>query len=301
MNIKLITTFLDLLESRNFNRTADRLNITQSSISGRIRALEKEVGAKLFERGRSGATPTAAGVRFESHARLLLATWDQARRDTGGSLNRNRHRLLRLSGQFSLMQPILVDWVTRIRTEEKNIAVEITADYSLQIIKNLSLGAIDIGLLYSPQYLPDLDIDEVGEDQFIMVSTESKHLQHIPKDTYINTDYTSHFSQRHQILLPELSTSPLSVSFEGLAVDFLNLTGGSAYIPMRLVNKLKGVISNLHVVKDAPKILQPIFTVVHIRRRHDADVIKARAVLQETLLASSKGVSNTLNPVKVGS
>ena len=108
MDVKLVETFLDLFESRNFNRTADRLDLTQSSVSGRIKALEAAVGAQLFERGRTGAAPTPAGFRFEPHARLLMATWEQARRDAGAGPNRDR--LLRLAGQISLKRSVLVEW-----------------------------------------------------------------------------------------------------------------------------------------------------------------------------------------------
>ncbi|MBU2867321.1 LysR family transcriptional regulator [Pacificibacter marinus] len=284
MDLKLVTTFLDIFESRNFNRTADRLDLTQSSVSGRIRALEAEVGAQLFERGRAGATPTPAGIRFEPHARLLLATWDHACRDTGASLDRDR--LLRLAGQFSLMRHVLVDWVVKIRAQDPRTAVDLRADYSLQIMRDLSIGAMDIGVLYSPQYLPDLDIQQVGEEQFVMVSTDSDRMSGVAKETYVNTDYTSFFSQRHQALLPDFSNAPISVSFEGLVVEFFRRTGGSAYVPLRAVEDTKLVIDGLRLVKDAPPILHPIFTAVHNRRRHHPDVIKALAALRETLLAS---------------
>jgi DNA-binding transcriptional LysR family regulator len=40
MNIEQIETFLDLCDTRSFNQTAERLGVTQSTISGRVRALE---------------------------------------------------------------------------------------------------------------------------------------------------------------------------------------------------------------------------------------------------------------------
>ena len=155
------------------------------------------------------------------------------------------------------------------------------------MINDLSLGAIDIGLLYSPQHLPDLDIEQVGEEQFVMVSTESDSLKQIAKETYIKTNYTSFFSQRHQALLPEFSNSPISVSFEGLAVEFLRRSGGSTYVPKRAISDLKATAEGLRLVDDAPNIKHPIFAAVHIRRRHYPDVIRALTALRETLLTSS--------------
>ena len=46
MQIELIETFLDLLETRSFNRTAERLGVTQSTVSGRVRALERMLGRR---------------------------------------------------------------------------------------------------------------------------------------------------------------------------------------------------------------------------------------------------------------
>lgn len=48
MQTELIETFLDLCETRSFNRTAERLGIMQSTVSGRIRALEAAVGRRIL-------------------------------------------------------------------------------------------------------------------------------------------------------------------------------------------------------------------------------------------------------------
>ncbi|EKD61788.1 MAG: Transcriptional regulator, LysR family, partial [uncultured bacterium] len=71
MQIELLDTFLDLVETRSFHRTAERLNVTQSTVSARVQTLEAAVGARLFTRSRAGTDLTTEGLRFESHARLL--------------------------------------------------------------------------------------------------------------------------------------------------------------------------------------------------------------------------------------
>ncbi|TIS86527.1 MAG: LysR family transcriptional regulator, partial [Mesorhizobium sp.] len=81
MQLEQVETFLDIIESRNFNRSAERLGLTQSTVSTRIKNLETAVGSELFHRGRAGAEPTAAGRRFEAYARSMLSTWSQARHD----------------------------------------------------------------------------------------------------------------------------------------------------------------------------------------------------------------------------
>ena len=78
MTLEQIETFLDLCETRSFNRTANRLGVTQSTISGRVQALEAALGCKLLERSRAGTELTTEGLRFEPHARALRNGWTAA-------------------------------------------------------------------------------------------------------------------------------------------------------------------------------------------------------------------------------
>ncbi|MGL4281320.1 MAG: LysR family transcriptional regulator, partial [Albidovulum sp.] len=68
MQIELIETFLDLCDTKSFNRTADKLGVTQSTVSGRVRALEATLGRTLFTRSRAGTELTLEGLQFETHA-----------------------------------------------------------------------------------------------------------------------------------------------------------------------------------------------------------------------------------------
>lgn len=281
MNIKLLETFLDVIESRNFNRTADRLDITQSTVSTRIRALEQELGAPLFERGRSGASPTQAGVNFAQHARLLQSTWDQACRET--KTGSDHDRVMHLAGQFSLMKSVLVDWMIQLRQTDPRLAVDLQADFSGQIVRDLSSGTVDIGVLYSPQYLPDLHIQQEAVEKFVMVSTLSKSLSEVTPDGYIRTGYTTFFSRNHDTLLPELAKVGLSVGYEGLSIELLRRIGGTTYLPRRLALDLTKVIPSLQIIEDAPDILQPIYSTVQVRRRHDRKVMNALKVLRTIL------------------
>ncbi|MGW4383186.1 LysR family transcriptional regulator [Kitasatospora sp. NPDC004531] len=55
-----------------FTAAAARLGLTQSAVSHAVRGCERKLGAVLFERGRRGAVPTAAGERVAGHARRIL-------------------------------------------------------------------------------------------------------------------------------------------------------------------------------------------------------------------------------------
>ncbi|MFJ1751797.1 LysR family transcriptional regulator [Kitasatospora sp. NPDC088134] len=59
-------------DSGGFTAAAGRLGLTQSAVSHAVRGCERKLGAVLFERGRRGAVPTAAGERVAGHARRIL-------------------------------------------------------------------------------------------------------------------------------------------------------------------------------------------------------------------------------------
>lgn len=62
-----------LAEHAHFGRAATALGIAQPPLSKQIAALEREVGARLFDRTRRGVFPTAAGTAFLVRARAALA------------------------------------------------------------------------------------------------------------------------------------------------------------------------------------------------------------------------------------
>ncbi|MGW2019408.1 LysR family transcriptional regulator [Streptomyces sp. NPDC001927] len=69
---------------RGFSAAAAALGMTQSAVSHSVRTSERKLGAVLFERGRTGATPTAAGEVALAHARRVLRLLDVMRAEVRG-------------------------------------------------------------------------------------------------------------------------------------------------------------------------------------------------------------------------
>lgn len=63
-------------ESGGFSAAAAALGLTQSAVSHSVRGSEAKIGAVLFERGRTGASPTPAGERAVGHARRILRLYE---------------------------------------------------------------------------------------------------------------------------------------------------------------------------------------------------------------------------------
>ena len=85
MDTELARTFLVVIATGSFVEAAQRLHVTQSTVSTRIQRLEETLGAELFVRNKSGTTLTSAGQQFQRHAALLTRTVEQAARRSASS------------------------------------------------------------------------------------------------------------------------------------------------------------------------------------------------------------------------
>lgn len=72
MDFEQLRTFQQVCRLKSFSRAAEKLGLTQPAISAQIRSLEKEVGARLFDRDGGKVTFTAAGRLFEPFAEHSL-------------------------------------------------------------------------------------------------------------------------------------------------------------------------------------------------------------------------------------
>ncbi|MFF1507261.1 LysR family transcriptional regulator [Streptomyces sp. NPDC058326] len=69
--------FVAVAEELHFTRAADRLYVSQPALSKQIRALERQLGAPLFDRDRQGVALTPVGTALLPHARAVLAAWEE--------------------------------------------------------------------------------------------------------------------------------------------------------------------------------------------------------------------------------
>ena len=70
--------FCKIMELRSFSRAAEAVLLTQPTVSGHIKALEAELGLRLFDRTGKTVTPTRAGEILHGYARRILALREEA-------------------------------------------------------------------------------------------------------------------------------------------------------------------------------------------------------------------------------
>jgi len=80
MSLVQLESFVAVAEEGNLCRAASRLHISQPPLTRRIRSLEEELGAPLFERSARGMRLLPNGERLLTHARQILDSVERARR-----------------------------------------------------------------------------------------------------------------------------------------------------------------------------------------------------------------------------
>ena len=264
MQIDLLDTFLDLAETRSYHRTAERLRVTQSTVSARVTALEQAVGSRLFDRSRAGTDLTPEGKRFEPHARALRHEWNEAKRRI--QIPQGAAQLLRLGIQNDLAAVYLGAWVAEFRAALPETAFYIEPDYSNQMCADLLTGILDFAVMFSPKPHPDLHFDSVGDVTYRMISTEAAQLAEVRPDRFVFAHFSPAFAEMHRQMTPELATSPVSVGQSGSVVSLLMAMGGSGYV---LEKTAAALIAGRQfmAVGDAPPLRQPVYAALHIRHR----------------------------------
>lgn len=265
MQIELIETYLDLMETQSFNQTAERLDLTQSTISNRVQTLEAALGTRLFTRSRAGTRPTPAGNRFLSHARSLKHDWSEARRAIGSS--EEFKRTLRIGLQMDLAEHRIGDWVSDFRTTLPETSYYIEVDYSKQMCMDVLSGELDLAVVYTPRHLPDLHYDYVGDIVYRMVSTHAATVSDITPDRYIFANYSPAFDAAHRQVIPNLSSASVASGQNTTICELVTRLNGSAYVLERSARELIEQQKCVSVT-DADVIQQSVHVAVHVRNRH---------------------------------
>ncbi len=264
MQVELLETFLDLIETRSFHKTAERLDVTQSTVSARIQALEGALGTRLFNRSRAGTDLTTEGLRFETHARMLRQEWNEALRAVAPS--GEAALTFRIGIQNDLAAAHIGELIAEFRKSFAQTAFYFEPDYSAQMCLDIVSGAQDVAVMFSPKPHPDLHFVSVGEIPYRLVSSVAKTRAAIRRDSFINAHISPAFEQAHREVLPEFLGAPLSVGQSAIISTLLEQLGGTGFVMADRAAELVAT-GGFFYVEDVPAIDQPIFAALHLRRR----------------------------------
>ncbi len=261
MDINLARTFLEIVTCGSFLRAAERLHITQTAVSARVRTLEELLGRRLFVRNKSGATLTVAGEQFRRHAATLVQVWERARHQV--AVPPGRRAVLTIGCELSLWDPLLPDWLLWMRGAAPHLALRTEVGFAPSLLTQVAEGVLDIAVVYAPQQRPGLRIELLIEEKLVLVSTSprtrARTLARRPAD-YVHVDWGPEFAAQHDLAFPELANAPVAVGLGPLAREYLLAAGGAGYFRLGVV-RADIDSGRLHRVAGAPEFLYPAYAV----------------------------------------
>lgn len=274
MDIELARTFLEVLRCGNFIRAARELNVTQTTVTSRIQNLETQLGCRLLLRNRNGVEPTAQGERFVNYAKSMLQLWERAQHEV--PMPATARPALQIGGELSLWNPLLLDWLLWLRGNLPETPLRAGVELPSALVQKVLHNTLDIAVIYTPQYHPQLQVELLMQETLVMVSTNEADAS---KPEYINIDWGPGFLSQHGQAFPELRHSGLSIGLGPLALHYILKAGGRGYFRARAVQPYIET-GRLHRVPNAPEFMYPIY-IIHAAGRQEPHVRSAVQGLKE--------------------
>lgn len=247
MNLNQLRTLIHVGELGSLSKASERLYLAQPALSRQIRALEEELGRKLFTRHGRGMVLTETGEMLRDRAMNILNQVEAARADAIASTGWVRGNVTiglpptvahilagRLAKQFSQQYP--------------DVRLHFTSAFTSTLIEWLKNGSIDLAILYDPKTPSDLRLQPLFIEELFLVSQADAKLstkrpvpfKRLAKETLMLPG-RQHSLRQLVERQAENAGCQLNVSIEADALiilkDFVSLGLGSAILPLPSVHK----------------------------------------------------------------
>lgn len=144
LEIRLLNYFLVLAEELHYTKAAERLNISQPTLSNQIKILESMLNVKLFDYVQKRTVLTEPGKILKQHVYKIFFDLEQAEADIKNYAGKSREQIkIGASGSHLLLVPC-----ARFNNIHNNILITMEEHSSNTILDNVKTGKLDLGLIY---------------------------------------------------------------------------------------------------------------------------------------------------------
>lgn len=171
-NLNRYRLFCAVAECESISRAAEMNYISQPAISKAITKMEESLGTQLFIRNHRGVTLTDEGkIMYEQlkNAFDIIKTGE----DTIRRINELGIGRLRLGASSILCKHMLLPYLKEFIAQNPHIKITIECQSSSRIMKLISDGRIDIGLVVKPENQADVGFYSLGEIEDVFIATQS--------------------------------------------------------------------------------------------------------------------------------
>ncbi len=163
LNYHHLKYFIEVSQVLNLSRAAERLGLSQPSLSLAIQRLEMEVDAKLLRRGPKGVQLSPAGAELAASAKVFLQNWEDLKK---GVANRSDEVIGELHvGCHPSVAIYSLPYVLPQLLSQYPLNIKLTHDLSRKITESVISARVDVGIVVNPVRHPDLVLKKLSDDQ----------------------------------------------------------------------------------------------------------------------------------------
>lgn len=175
MNLDVMKTFCDLVDTGSFSKAAEANYISQSAVSQQLAKLERDLSTQLISRGGGLVAPTEAGKAFYRGAREVLRRYEQLLGEVRSAADAVRG-VLRVgtiySVGFYLLEPIVREFLQG--NPEVNLHVEYTRWN--RIYASVISGEMDLGVVACPEKHRSIEVINLSSEEMVLACAPSHPL-----------------------------------------------------------------------------------------------------------------------------
>jgi DNA-binding transcriptional LysR family regulator len=168
LDSRQLRAFVVLARTLSFTRTAHELNLTQSAVSHSIKALERDVACRLFDRVGKTVLLTQAGEQLLAQAEKILSEMEVARAELG-RLGRWGSSRMRIGAGSTACQYILPPVLREFRESFAHCDISIQPGDTPRNLERLQAHQIDLAINLEPKQQGALDIRPIFSDELAFV------------------------------------------------------------------------------------------------------------------------------------
>lgn len=276
MELRHLRYFLAVAEAGSFSRAADRLGISQPSVSQQMRDLEASLRISLFQRRGKRILLTSAGLVFQEHAREILRQFESFLQELSDGPQQLRGSI-HLGVVPILNVPLVPQLLGLFASKYPGVTIIVDEISSTEIETALEEGRMDVGLGFVTRYSPNLRYERLCTDEFALIVSEQHpwskrrklpftelHQQRLLQltDSFVMRHMTNEICRKHQVrprTVAEISSietllRSLSTLKAGALMPKIALRGreGLKLKPIQLQGKHLGVEIGLLRLRDSP-------------------------------------------------
>jgi len=159
-----------------------------------------------------------------------------------------------------------------MRKQAPDISIRSEIGFEEDLMRALVEGRMDVGMMYTPQHSPGLQIEHLFDETLVLLTTDPD--KPWPNEDYIYVDWGAAFYAQHSMSYPDLERPPQVVNIGWLGVQLILRNGGSCFLSMRIAEPLIQA-KRLFQVPGSPQFKLPTYMVFP----RDSDSVVMQQVL----------------------